>query len=136
MFLVFTLVVALFGWLGWQVRIVKTRQAMAARLNLQVLGKETRAKVIVGDSQEWNIKPFTVIPPRTAAIHPPSLTRPLPKIRRWIGDAAYAVVILREESDCPSAKEWFPEATVVEMNRDGIAAQGPQKAIVFAATGR
>jgi hypothetical protein len=136
MFVLSTVAVLACGWLGWQIRTVETRQALAARLNARLKRTETMAMVIPGDSREWQVRPFTVIKPPTLVQYAPTESGPLPAIRRWLGDGLYALVIVRENAVCPDARRWFPEATVVELNRDGATFKGPRRTVSFGPTFR
>jgi hypothetical protein len=135
-FILFTICALAFGWLGWQLSVVRGRQSLAAKLNERTVGRETRSMVIEGSSSEWQIRPFTIIRPPTLISHPPKKQSPLPWIRRWLGDKPFAVVLLREESDCPDAADWFPEAKIIHMNRDGVTAKGPRRTVRFGPTGQ
>ena len=137
LFVAFTAIICGFGWLGWEASIVSKRRAIVAHLSQTYQPSVGRyGGAIVGDADEFTVRPFTVIKPSTCVWHPPIAEWSPTVVRSSFGDVRYAAVIVRNESLCPDVRRWFPEAMYVVMNRDGVQVSGKRRGLAFPPTYR
>jgi hypothetical protein len=131
LFILVTVSAGIFGWVAWEVKGVRARQLLAARLNDRDGKTRIMGRVLEGSSEEWMIIPIAAGKPRRLVRFEPTSSSQLNAMRCWLGDVPYAVVVVLDSKVCPDVRRHFPEATVVELNGDGAEVTGPRRTVNF-----